>query len=73
MELEILIVSEMGQKELSIIYITYMWNLKCNINEPKKQKQTHRHRERGWGGGWGRRAGEDWTGNLGLVDSNYYM
>ena len=40
------------------------------MNLSVKQKQTHRQREQTCGcQGWG---GEEWTGNLGLADTNYY-
>ena len=47
MELEILVLGEVSQKEKDTPYdITYIWNLKYGINEPiHKTKQTHRHRE----------------------------
>ena len=47
-QLEILILSEVNQKEKDKIPydITYMWNLKYGTNDlSTKQKQTHRHRE----------------------------
>ena len=47
-QLEIIILSEVSQKEKrQISYdITYMWNLKNNkMNLFTKQKQTHRHRK----------------------------
>ena len=41
MELEILILSEVSQKERQISYnITYMWNLKCGTNEPISKIET---------------------------------
>ena len=47
MQLEIIILSEISQKERQIPYdITYIWNIKYGTNEPiYKQKQTHRPRE----------------------------
>ena len=46
-DLEIIILSEVSQKEKEISYvITYMWNLKHGTNSVSmKQKQSHRHRE----------------------------
>ena len=43
------------------------------MNLSTKQKQTHRHRDQTCGcqGGGGEREG--WTGNLELVDANYYI
>ena len=54
--------------------ITYMWNLKHGTNEPIYKMETNLHTWRMglWlqKGSWG---GEVWTGNLGLVDANYYV
>ena len=51
MDLEIIIPSEVSQKERQILCdITYMWNLKYDTNELiYKQKQTHRHRKQTYG------------------------
>ena len=39
--LEIIILSEVSQKERQISYnITYMWNLKCGTNEPISKIET---------------------------------
>ena len=45
MDLEIIILSEVNQREIS--YIIYMWNLKkmIQMNLFAKQKQTHRLRK----------------------------
>ena len=46
MELEILILSEVSQKERQISYnITYMWNLIYNTDEPIYRKEPHGHGE----------------------------
>ena len=62
MDLEIIILSEVSQKEKQMPYdITYMWNLKYDTNEQIYKTQTYRHREQTCGcrGGWG--GGEkDW-------------
>ena len=54
MSLEIIILSEVSQKDK--YHITYMWNLKYDTN--LSTKQTHRSREQTCGcqggGGWGR-------------------
>ena len=50
-----------------------MWNLKYGTNEPINQKQTHRHRDQTCGCQGGVGEGEGWSGNLGLVDANYYI
>ena len=43
----------------------------AQMNLPTKQKQTHRHREQT--GGYQGGGGGGWTGNLGLVDANYFI
>ena len=81
MDLEIIILSEVSQKEKDKYHMisydtTYMWNLKYGqMNLSTKQKQTHRHRDQTCGcqGGLGGGEGEGWTGNSGLVDANYYI
>ena len=40
MQPELIILSESMRKTILYV-ITYMWNLKYDANEPKKQKQTH--------------------------------
>ena len=48
MNLEIIILSELSQKDIS--YITYTWNLKkmIQMNLFTKQKLTHQHRKQTW-------------------------
>ena len=41
MELEILILSEVSQKEKAKYNITYIWNLIYSTNEPFHRKETH--------------------------------
>ena len=41
--------------------------------ESPKQKQTHRHRKQVCGCQGGGKAGEGWSGSLGLADANYYI
>ena len=55
--------------------ITNMWNLKCVTNEPIYRKETDSQTwrtalclPRG-----SEEEGVGWTGNLGLVDTNYYI
>ena len=50
MDLEIIILSEVSQRQISYD-ITYMWNLKkmIQMNLFTKQKQTHRHRKQTYG------------------------
>ena len=48
------------------------------MNLSTKQKQTHRHREQTCGLPRGKLAGgvglgEEWIGNVGLADTNYYI
>ena len=40
MQPELIILSESMRKTILYV-ITFMWNLKYDANEPKKQKQTH--------------------------------
>ena len=48
-------------------------NLKYSTNEPIYKTETHRHRDQTCSCQGGGREGEGWTGNLGLVDANYYI
>ena len=49
MDLEIIILSEVSQREIPYD-ITYMWNLKMiQMNVFTKQKETHRHRKQNYG------------------------
>ena len=73
-QLEILILSEVSQKEKDKYDITYVWNLKHGTDEPiAKQKHTQRHREQTCGCQWGRGEEVGWTGSLRLADANYYI
>ena len=45
----------------------------AQINPSTKQKQTQRHGEQTCSCQGGRREGVGWSGNLGLVDANYYI
>ena len=49
MDLEIIIVSEVSQRQI-LYYINYTWNLKkmIQMNLFTKQKQTHRHRKQSY-------------------------
>ena len=72
-DLEIIILSEVSQKERQIPYdITYMWNLKYGTNEHIYETETDSQNRlvvaKGVGG-----MGEGWSGSLGLVDANYYI
>ena len=74
-QLEILILSEVSQRERQIPYnITYMWALKYGRDEAMYRTETD-----SWT--WrtdlwfpkGRGEGVGWTGSLGLVDANHYV
>ena len=73
MEIAVIILSEVSQRERKVSYdITYMWNLKHDTNEfTYKQKQTHRCTEQAYGRQGREWVGEGWTGSLGLADANY--
>ena len=73
MQLAILILSEVSQKEKYKIpyYSTYMWNLKYGTNESICRTETDSQTQKT--NLWlprGRREGVD---GLGLVDTNYYI
>ena len=76
MQLEIIILSEVSQKEKVIPHdITYTWNLKYDTNELiyETDSQTYRtdlQLPRS-GGGVCVCVWEGWIGNLGLADANY--
>ena len=62
MQLEILILSKMSERERQITYdITYIWNLIYSTNEPSHRKETHGLREQTCGCQGGRGGcGMDW-------------
>ena len=74
MQLEILMLSEVCQKEKDKYHMTSLWNIKYDKNEPIYKRETGSQT-------WrtdlclqrGRGLGEGWTGSLGLVDANYYI
>ena len=70
-ELEILILSEVSQKERQIPYdITYMWNVKQDTsNFYNRETYPKTQRTNLWGGG----EGEGWSGSLELTFANYYI
>ena len=76
MQLEILIVREVSQKEKDKIPydITYIWNKKYGTNEPiyKTETDSHTWKTESWLPR-GKGLGEGWTERAGLVDANYYM
>ena len=76
MDLEIIILSEINQKEKDRYHtmsLTYGMYNTTQVNLPIKRDQTHRHRKQTYHCPWGRKVAEEWTGNLGLADANYYM
>ena len=52
--LEIIILSEVNEKENDKYHITYMWNLKYDTNLSTKQTPKSREQTCGCQGGWGR-------------------
>ena len=75
MDLEMIILSEVNQKEKDkyhMISLIYGIENMTQMNLSTKQKQTHRLREQTCGcqGVGGMRKG--WTGSLGLADANCY-
>ena len=72
MELQILILSEVSQKEKDKHDFTYIRNLIQCTNEPFYRKETHGHGEQTCGC---QREGEGvgWTVNLGLIHANYCL
>ena len=75
MQLEIIILSEVSQKEKDKYHrISLICGIQNTtpVNISMKQKQTHRYREQTCGfqgGGW---VGKGRTGSLGLADVNCY-
>ena len=61
MDLEIIILSKVSQEENDKYHITYIWNLKCDINEHiyETERDSHREQTCGCQGGWGG-GGKDW-------------
>ena len=76
MDLEIIILSEVSQKEKDKYH---MISLICGIsnmtqmNLSTKQKQAHRHREQTCSCQGGGGPGEGWIGSLGLADANHFI
>ena len=74
MQLEVLILSEVSQKEKAKYHMmSHMWNLRYGTNEPIYETETgHGYGTQTCGcQGEGGRSGMD--GNLGLVDANGYI
>ena len=71
MELETLILGEVCQKEKDRYpMIAHIWNLIHGINEHFHRKEIHGLGEQTCASK-GEEEGVRWTGNLGLIDSNY--
>ena len=70
-ELEIIILSEVSQREMPYD-ITYMWNLNYDTNEPMYERETELQIQR-TNCGCQERVREGWTGSLGLVNESYYI
>ena len=75
MNLEVVILSKVSQKERQIPYIvTCTWNLKYDTNELIYETETDSQTERT--DLWlprGRELGEGWSGRLRLADISYYV
>ena len=58
-----------SKSERQIPYdITYIWNLTYGSNETFHRIENHGHGEQTCGCEW-----VGWTGNLGLIDANYFL
>ena len=67
------LLNEVSQRQISY-NITYTWNLKYDTKElicETERLADRQNRLCGFQQGGG--LGEEWTGNLGLVDATYYM
>ena len=75
MQQEILLVSEISQKEKDKYHmVSHMWNVKCVLNDPTYKTETdHRHGEQTCGCQRSGAEGVGWTGNVGMVNANYYI
>ena len=74
MDLEIIVLSEVSQKEKDkycVISLTYGIQNTTQMNLSMKQRQTHTYREQIRGCQGGGEAGEGKSGSLGLADENY--
>ena len=70
MDLEIIILSKVSQKEKDKLHdITYTWNLKCDTNERIYRTETDPQRIDLWLPRWGKER----IGSLGLVEANYHI
>ena len=70
-DLEIIILSKVSQKEKDKYHITYMRNLVQQIWTYTKQKQTHRYREQTCVCQGGGERGEGRNGSLGIAEATY--
>ena len=63
-----------SKSERKIPYnITYMWNLRYDMNELIYNTETDSQREQTCGCQRGKGMGQGWIGSLGLADANYYI
>ena len=71
MDLEIIILSDVSQKEKDKYHISLTCGIQntTQMNLSTKQKKTHREKRCCQGGG----VGEGSIGSLGLADANYYI
>ena len=73
MELETLMLSEVGQKE-KYHMISHIWNLIYGTSEPFHKKETHRVGEQTYGCQRWRGSGREWDGlGVGLIGANSYI
>ena len=74
MEREMLILSEVGQKENDKYHIAYILNLIHGANDPLYKTETDSDLENRLGVCQRReREGVGWTGSLGFLDANNYI
>ena len=71
MQLEVIILSEISQKDRQLPYITYTWNLKYDTNEHIYEAETDT--ESRLVVAKGERVGEEWAESLGLADANKWI
>ena len=69
-DLEIIILRDVSQKEKDKYHMIYMWNLMTQMNPPMKQEQTHRCREQTWGCQGECGVSELWIESLALAHGN---
>ena len=70
MQLEIIILSDMSEREQIPYDITSLWNLKYSTNEPIYERETDSQTQKIDYGCQGGGMGEGWNGSLGLADAD---